>query len=246
MTQAVLVAHGQPSDPGPAAQALTDLAARVALHLPGWIVTAATLAEPGALARATQAPQGRAYPLFMAGGWFTRVQIPARLAEAGATGWQVLEPFGCDPALHALASATVARALSDRGIAPADTSLLLAAHGSFKSPVPSRIAARVAARIAADLGLRHAEAAFIDQSPQLSQVQDFGNNDLCLPFFAAEGGHVIEDIPAALETAGFRGRVLPPLGLAPGVPALIAAAILAGQPVCATECRFSLSAGQGD
>ncbi len=48
---------------------------------------------------------------------------------------------------------------------------------------------------------------------------------LCLPFFAARGGHVVEDLPAALAEAAFRGTVLEPVGLDPRVPALIARAI---------------------
>lgn len=243
MTHAVLVSHGQPSDPAPAARALAALGARVAAHLPGWTLTTATLAEPGALAAATTAPAGRAFPLFMAGGWFTRTHLPAKLAEAGAAGWQVLEPFGCDPALHALAIEVVRDAITARGWRAAETRLLLAAHGSFKSPVPSAIATLLARRIATELGLLDAAAAFIDQTPQLEQATGYGPNSLCQPFFAAEGGHVTDDIPAALTKAGFAGDLLPPLGLAPGVPALIAAAILAGVPVCAGACRYAPARG---
>lgn len=242
MTHAVLVSHGQPSDPEPAARALALLGRQVAAHLPGWTLTTATLAEPGALAAATTAPTGRAFPLFMAGGWFTRTHLPAKLREAGAGGWQVLEPFGCDPALQALAVTVVRDAIAARGWHPGETRLLLAAHGSFKSPVPSAIAVLVARRIAADLCLHSAAAAFIDQTPQLEHATGHGPRSLCLPFFAAEGGHVIDDIPAALTAAGFAGDLLPPLGLAPGVPALIAAAILAGQPVCAADCRYGPTA----
>ena len=74
--------------------------------------------------------------------------------------------------------------------------------------------------------------------PQLSSLAGFGPGAVCLPFFAAQGGHVTQDIPAALAEAGFQGRVLPPLGLDPRVPALIAAAISAGREVCAVECRW--------
>jgi len=238
MTHAVIVAHGQPSDPAPAAAALAGLAEQVAAHLPGWTITAATLAEPGALAAATRAPAGRAFPLFMAGGWFTRTHLPARLREAGASGWQVLEPFGCDPALHALGQTVVAEALAAHGWSGPETALLLAAHGSFKSPVPAAIAHHLAARIAAATGVV-AKAAFIDQSPQLADAAGYGPRSLCLPFFAAQGGHVTQDIPAALAAAGFQGALLAPLGSDSRVPALIAAAIRAGQSVCAIQCRYS-------
>jgi sirohydrochlorin ferrochelatase len=226
---ALIVAHGQPSDPRPAGAALEVLASRVAALLPGWTVGAATLAEDGAIARAVAGlPGGVVFPMFMAGGWFTRVQIPKKLAEAGAEGWTVLEPFGCDPAVHDLC-VTLAR---EAGAAQ----VTLAAHGSFKSPVPSDIAVHVAGRIAAEAGSEVA-AGFIDQEPQLSSLT--GRGGVCLPFFAAEGGHVSDDIPAALSKAGFTGRVLPPVGLDARVPGIIAAAIARGVPVCSGACRWA-------
>jgi sirohydrochlorin ferrochelatase len=226
---ALIVAHGQPSDPRPAGAALEALAARVQALLPGWEVAAATLAEAGSMARAVAGqPGGVVFPMFMAGGWFTRVQIPKHLAEAGAAGWTVLEPFGCDPLVHDLCVALVREAGADQ--------VILAAHGSFKSSAPSDIARHVAERIAAETGARVASG-FIDQEPQLSSLT--GRAGVCLPFFAAAGGHVSEDIPAALEAAGFAGRILPPVGLDARVPGIIAAAITQGMPVCAGACRWA-------
>ena len=49
---ALLISHGQPSDPGPAEAALAGLARGVAGHLPGWRVRSATLADEDALRRA--------------------------------------------------------------------------------------------------------------------------------------------------------------------------------------------------
>ncbi|WP_149587976.1 sirohydrochlorin chelatase [Tabrizicola flagellatus] len=226
---AVIVAHGQPSDPRPAGAALEALAARVEALSPGWSVGAATLAEEGAIARAVAGrPGGVVFPMFMAGGWFTRVQIPQRLSAAGAGDWTVLEPFGCDPLVHDLCVTLVREAGADQ--------VILAAHGSFKSSAPSDIALHVAGRIAAETGADVA-AGFIDQEPQLASL--IGRGGVCLPFFAAEGGHVSEDIPAALAEARFTGRILPPVGLDARVPGIIAAAIVRGEPVCKGACRWA-------
>lgn len=212
---ALILAHGQPSDTDPAAAALERLADEVQALLPGWQVGAATLAEAGALARAVAGREaGVVFPMFMAGGWFTKVQIPAQLAGAGIGGWSVLEPFGCDPALHALCVSIVREAAADE--------VILAAHGSFKSSAPADIARQVAGRIAGETGAR-VTVGFIDQEPQLAGLT--GRAGVCLPFFAAGGGHVSEDIPQALARAGFRGRILPPVGLDARVPGIIAAAI---------------------
>ena len=236
MTQsALIIAHGQPADPDRAEADLAALAARVAPHLPGWRIGSATLAAPGALARALAAhgPQGRAYPLFMAGGWFTRSHLPAKLVEAGGPEWQVLEPMGCDSAVHDL---TVALARASRA-----SSLILAAHGSSRSPVPSDIARHLSQRISAETGIT-ASAAFIDQFPQLAESENRDPAAACLPYFATAGGHVTQDIPAALAKAGFCGALLPALGLAPEMPALIARAIAKGSPACATRCKWHSAA----
>lgn len=223
MTTALIVAHGQPSDPAPAAAEIAALAKRVADHLPGWQVRSATLAEPDALAQGLTGAPGLVYQLFMAEGWFTQTHLPKRLAEAGGKDWHILRPFGTDPDI-----ATLTVDLARRAGRP----ILLAAHGSFRSSAPSQIAHDMAARIEAETG-HPARAAFIDQSPQIAEVAATMPNAACLPFFAAKGGHVIEDLPTALDQAAFTGPRLEPVGLDPRVPAIIAAALRdARQTVC--------------
>ncbi len=216
MNRVLIVAHGQPSDPMPAARALDRLAARVAGLLPGREVRAATLAEPGRLEAEAAGEPGLVFPLFMAGGWFTGAQIPARLRAAGAGEWRLLPPLGSLPGLQDL-TVTLARESGARRI-------LLAAHGSFKSRAPAAIAGQMAARITAETGIP-ADAAFIEQSPRLETATGHGADSACLPFFAMSGGHVEKDLPEALARAGFRGRILPPVGLDDRVPGLIAEAL---------------------
>lgn len=239
MPTALIVTHGQPSSPEAAGQANRVLAAKVQALLPEWQVFGPTLAEADALgmAVARSGAGGVVYPMFMADGWFTQTHLPARLRAAGARlaedggAWRILPPFGLDPRLWDLAAQVVAEACEASGPAghvPRD--LLLAAHGSFRSDAPSRVARAVAGYVAghvqARCGLARVEAAFIDQSPRLADARGFGAGSLCLPFFAASGGHVVEDLPRALDEAGFQGRLLPALGLDPRVPALIAAALV--------------------
>lgn len=221
----LIVAHGQPSDPTPALAELQILAAQVAQDLPDWHVTAATLAT------GLPAHHGLVFPMFMSGGWFTRTALAQKLASVGGAG-RILEPFGCDPAVHLLATQMVAAAVGDLQGAE----VLIAAHGSFKSAAPSDVAYHLARRFLT-LGAGRAEAAFIDQDPQLALVTGFGPQAVCLPFFAARGSHVAHDIPQALT--GFAGRILPHLGGDARVPKLIANAIAAGVSVCRDSCRYS-------
>ncbi len=221
---ALIVAHGQPSDPAPPEVEIAALAGRVAAHLRGWRVLSATLACEPALRQAVQDAGGChmvVYPLFMADGWFTQTHLPERLAAAGASAVTVLAPFGLDPAVQDL---TVD--LARRAAAKGATELLLAAHGSFRSPAPAAVARAMAAKITAETRLARVETGFIDQEPRIAEVaRDLGAQAVCLPFFAARGGHVIDDLPQALGEAGFAGALLDPVGLDPRVPALIAAAL---------------------
>ena len=226
---ALIVSHGQPSDPDPAEAVLAVLAGQVAALLPDWDVRSATLARPGALAPAVQGEPGLVYPMFMAGGWFTREQLPGRMAAAGAVGWEYLPPFGVDMAVQGLCMAMAREAAAALGLTPAGCDILLAAHGSGRSPAPAHVANAMAARLRQEVGFRRAEAYFIDQSPRIATARGFGAAALCLPFFAAKGGHVAVDLPQALTEAGFGGKVLPPLGHDPRVPDLIAMALRRGR-----------------
>ena len=225
---ALIIGHGQPSDPEAAETALAALAANVASNVPGWRVLSATLAKAGALAAVLldQEP-GLIYPMFMTGGWFSMVEVPRRVEEVGGGDWAYLPPFGLDPSVKALALTVAVEAVARMGRLPRDTHVLLAAHGSFNSAAPSQVANGFAWQLKG-AGFARAEAYFIDQEPRIANARDFGADAICLPFFAAAGGHVVEDLPAALAEAGFGGVVLPALGLDPRVPELIARALRAG------------------
>jgi sirohydrochlorin ferrochelatase len=227
---ALIVAHGQPSDPAPAAAEIAFLAAKVQSLMPDWRIRSATLAEPGALAREVAAAGGvgLVYPLFMAGGWFTTSHLPDQLARAGGAGWRILPPFGLDLAVQALTLIIAREAAARQGIAPADLPVLLAAHGSFRSPAPADVAYAMAGRLRQEAGFRRVEAAFIDQSPRIAEAAaGFPPGSVVLPFFAARGGHVVDDLPQALAEAGFQGVVLPPVGLDARVPGVIRQALRA-------------------
>ncbi len=225
--RAIIVAHGQPSDPDPPEVELAALARQVAGHLPGWTVGSATLAAPESLKIAVQAHENALiFPFFMADGWFIRTLLPRRLAEAGAPEARMLTPFGLLPETAELAVGMLSDALAHRGWTPEKTTLVLAAHGSGRSPHPAAAARALRAAITARLTFAESRLGFIEEAPELVEVAEgAGPRALCLPLFVARWGHVEDDIPAALHAAGFQGVTLPPLGTAPRVPALIAGAI---------------------
>ena len=221
---ALLVSHGQPSDPdGPEAD-LRTLAAKVARHLPGWQVAGTTLSGQGTLEAAvrTLGTDLAVYPLFMTDGWFVRDRLPDRLAQAGRTHYKILPPLGLDPALPDLCLRRAKEAAVEAGIDPAESTLLLAAHGSPSAPRAGEVAREVAAHLAAAGVFRKVVTGFVDEAPFLADAARIAGPAICLPYFAAANGHVREDIPEALDKAGFKGLRLAPIGTDPLVPGLIA------------------------
>jgi sirohydrochlorin ferrochelatase len=148
------------------------------------------------------------------------------MAEAAGVDWAYLPPFGLDARVQDLVVTLAQEAATAQGRTVAQTDVLLAAHGSFRSSAPSEVAQAVAQRLKG-AGFARAEAFFIDQEPRIATATGFGAGSVCLPFFAAEGGHVTDDLPQALAEAGFGGQALAPLGLDARVPSLIAAALQA-------------------
>lgn len=228
--RAVIVSHGQPGDPGPQQQAIEALAVKVGAHAPALDIRGATLAMPGALA-ATADDDSLIYPMFMAEGWFTRSELPRRLAAAGAAGARIMRPFGHDPALPGLAVRQVQAAASARGWPAAEVTLMLSAHGSGRSQASANGAHALAALIAPHFA--RVVTGFVEQEPFIHDAARDLRKAVSLPFFALQAEHVLHDLPEALDRAGFDGPRLPPIGLAPEVPGLIAAALIAamkGQP----------------
>lgn len=222
---ALIVAHGAPADPAPQEAVLQALAAATVPHLPpGWRIRGATLAAAGALEAALDGLHAPLiYPFFMAEGFFTGTLLPRRLVEAGAKDAQQIAPFGLDPALPALMARV---ALAANSTAPAQTNLLIAAHGSKVSRTSADSTHAMVAALGPLTGFARILPAFVEEAPFLEDQARALGHGICLPFFALEAGHVVGDIPEALEAAGFQGPILPPIGQHPDIPALIAAALI--------------------
>lgn len=222
MMRAVIVTHGQPRDPAPQQQAVEDLARAVSRHDPGIEIRGATLAMPGALA-AVADNDSLIYPMFMAEGWFTGSELPRRLAAVGAPRATILRPFGTDPALPALIRAKADAAAAAMGWVTGQVTLLLSAHGSQRSQASFTITTALARQLAPHFV--RVVTGFVEQQPFIADAACGLDHAVSLPLFALRAEHIVEDLPQALDRAGFNGPRLDPIGLAPEVPGLIAAAI---------------------
>ncbi len=222
VTEALLVSHGQPSAPETGEAHLQALAQQVSNHLPDWIIRSATLAAPQALERALAACRTKplVLPVFMTDGWFTRKALPQRLGTFSA---RQMAPLGTHLDLPRLTARLLRRAVEQKSWLVADTEILIAAHGSATGSAPSECTLQFAAALARWLPAREIRIGFLAEAPCLARVAAHcGPKSLALPFFAGAGGHVNEDVPDALDEAGFRGVRLPALGDAWFTPELIA------------------------
>ncbi|MEP2530734.1 CbiX/SirB N-terminal domain-containing protein [Shimia sp.] len=225
LRQALIVAHGQPSDPEPPERHLAALAERVAAALPGWRIRSATIAAAGRLeAEVAEMPDnGLIYPMFMSDGWFVSRVLPDRLGETPLT---TLPPLGFDDALPELAARLIKEKLVALGWRAAQSNLLLAAHGSGRGTRAAKAARSFADRLSPLLSGMSITLGFIEEPPFVNDAATgLGSQTLCLPFFALEGDHCREDIPQALEKANFSGELLQPLGETDEIPNLIANAL---------------------
>jgi sirohydrochlorin ferrochelatase len=224
----VIVAHGSPSDPEPAERWIRSLAERVDGMLPGITVRGATLAAAGAFERAIAgaAPlEPLIYPMFMADGWFVRQAIPDRLAAIGAGRCRIASPFGRDQRVWALCREAAIQAAARKGWRPADTTLVLAAHGSPSDPRPRDAAERAADFLRGAGVFRSVSCGFVDESPTIAEAARVIDPAICLPFFANRARHVMVDLPEMLAAARFSGVTLDPIGLHPRAAGVIARAV---------------------
>ncbi|MFS4438699.1 CbiX/SirB N-terminal domain-containing protein [Paracoccaceae bacterium GXU_MW_L88] len=219
----LLVAHGQPSAPDEGETRLETLRAAVAAEAPELELRGATLAAEGVFEARLEGVT-HIYPCFMADGYFTKRVLPKRRDAAGSDA-EILPPLGMRPDVLAYAARFAKDGAIAAGLKERETHLLLAAHGSGSGDAARKAAEDAMAQIRTHTHFAEMSLGFIEEEPFLDAAAraTAGRPRLCLPLFAFEGGHMLEDVPELLEQGGFNGPVLPAIGLAPQIPALIAA-----------------------
>ncbi len=229
---AVIVAHGAPSDPDPLDREVKDLAKRVEFLAPGLRVDGATLAKPGSLEAALEAAGSDAptliYPFFMSNGWFVSKELRRRISAATKARVQYLEPFGLDENVVSICIRRVNQAVEQMGQTPSMATLVLAAHGSQRGPASADAARAIKDRMVAGAAYQDVRLGFVEESPTIAEAAAdlAGATAVCLPLFATTAGHVLGDIPEQLAEAGFKGKLMAPIGEDEEIPRIIANALL--------------------
>jgi sirohydrochlorin cobaltochelatase len=145
-------------------------------------------------------------PNFISEGYFTQTVIPRELELNGATTkqangqtWKYCQPVGNHPAMTDLLLKR-AREVAP-GVDPADTSLLIVAHGTDLNENSAVAAKREAEKIrglgkfAAVLNVYMEEPPLVSDWRKLTKTR----NVVVVPFFISDGLHSYEDIPRLID-----------------------------------------------
>jgi sirohydrochlorin ferrochelatase len=223
LKEALIVSHGQPSNPQAGEEQLSALIAKVSPLLPDWDLKSATLATPNALEVELEGFSGLPYvfPLFMADGWFTNTALPVRLRHRKV---HQLSPLGVHPGLPHKTFKFLKEEAEKRGWSFNSCDIMIAAHGSASGSAAADCALYFAKRLRRLTPFKKkVHTGFLTQAPFLSEVARVSTpRTLLLPFLAGMGPHLTDDIPKALAEGEFRGVLLPSIGEAEFLPGLIA------------------------
>jgi sirohydrochlorin cobaltochelatase len=150
-------------------------------------------------------------PNFISEGYFTQTVVPRELdLDEGTTKrptgqtWKYCQPIGNHPAMTELLLKR-AREIAP-GVDPAETSLLIVAHGTDLNENSAVAAKREAEKIRALRKFAEVLNVYMEEPPLVSEWRTLTKtaNVVVVPFFISDGLHSYEDIPALLGIANGR------------------------------------------
>src|SRR5438067_7693735 len=154
-------------------------------------------------------------PNFISEGYFTQTVVPRELELSGpitkrSNGqiWRYCEPIGNHPLMTELLLKRARDVAPDA--APAETSLLIAAHGTDLNENSAVAAKREAEKIRALRKYAAVLNVYMEEAPLVSDWQKLttSQNVVVVPFFISDGLHSYEDIPRLLGIAKERSTRL--------------------------------------
>jgi sirohydrochlorin cobaltochelatase len=160
-------------------------------------------------------------PNFISEGYFTQTVVPRELELEGRVTkrsndqvWKYCEPVGNHPLMTELLLKR-ARDVAP-GVDPAETSLLIVAHGTDLNENSAVAAKREAEKIRALGKFAAVLNVYMEEPPLVSDWRKLTktHNVVVVPFFISDGLHSYEDIPRLIGIAN--GRSTPPSHVAGG------------------------------
>jgi sirohydrochlorin cobaltochelatase len=165
-------------------------------------------------------------PNFISEGYFTQTVIPRELELSGRTtkrlngqAWHYCPPVGNNPTVTELLCRRAKEVAPD--VDPAQSSLLIVAHGTGLNENSAVAAKREAEKIRARGEYALVLNVYMEEAPLVSEWKELTNtmNVVVVPFFVADGLHSHEDIPELLGIASASTSCAHPEGRGSGVEA---------------------------
>ena len=172
-----------------------------------------------------QAPVVAVVPVLMADGYTSRTVLPKAVADAAPDGLvvRITPPLGTSPGVGDIIARRALLACRDRGWQAAQTSLLVAGHGTVRDPRSGDTAKSTADRLRAGGAFGDARAGFLEQPPLLADVLSELQPKPCVVagFFADAGDHAVRDLPSLINRNHPNAAYLGPIGVDPEVANVI-------------------------
>jgi sirohydrochlorin cobaltochelatase len=167
------------------------------------------------------------YPFFMSGGYFAGKVLPQRILKASlAVPVTLLEPLGLNPALPPLLLRRSLDRAREAALAPENTRLIVAAHGSKFGRASAEAAEQVAEVVRRESPFYETVTAFIEEPPFIADALRSATQPVVVAgLFSGEGLHGHDDLDAAIQRAGAPCVYTRPIGGDPSIPGIIEAAI---------------------
>jgi sirohydrochlorin cobaltochelatase len=139
----------------------------------------------------------RVVPFFMEDGYFTRVAVPQALGHRPAT---LCAPIGVHDGMAGLIERQALAACAAMGVPSRSAAVLVVGHGSANAPGRALALHRHSARVAATELFARVEAACLEEAPFVAGALGAlrAHPVVVIGFFAGEGGHVRDDVPALI------------------------------------------------
>lgn len=134
-------------------------------------------------------------PFFMEDGYFTRVAVPAALGGRVAT---LCPPIGVNALMLDVILRQALAACTEMDVDPRGAAVLVAGHGSSSAPGRALALHRHAARLAEAGRFAMVSTGCLEEPPFIADVLSGmrAYPVVVIGFFAGEGGHVRDDVPA--------------------------------------------------
>jgi sirohydrochlorin cobaltochelatase len=167
--------------------------------------------SPGDALDAIDKPVIRVVPFFMEDGYFTRVAVPQAVgalvmterrsgAAYGDRQFILCPPIGVHDAMAGVLERQALAACADIVVPSHTAAVLIVGHGSATEPGRALALRRHAARVAATTLFARVEAACLEEAPFVADTLRGlrAHPVVVIGFFANEGSHVRDDLPALI------------------------------------------------